>query len=174
MEQREDLGFAWREVDGFAGAFGAEFERVDGEIVHREFPRRLAARIRAAEGGADAGEEFVFAEGLADEIVRAELQPHNHVDLLAFRGEKKHGHLRIGGAHAAADLVAVEVRHHDVEAEQIGPAFFPKRERLATVAREERGEALRRDAGVEGVEGDGVVVSEEDFHREGGGSCSCS
>ncbi len=56
------------------------------------------------------------------------------------------------------------MRHHDVEAEQIGPSRLPQRQRLAAVTREQRGEALWLDARVERVEGDGVVVGEEDFH----------
>src|SRR6188474_791817 len=56
------------------------------------------------------------------------------------------------------------MRHHDVEAEQIGLALFPQRQRLAPVARKQRGKALRRHAAVQRIESDRIVVSEQDFH----------
>ena len=44
--------------------------------------------LELAHHAADAGDEFVFTEGLADEVVCPELEADDDVDLLAFCGEK--------------------------------------------------------------------------------------
>src|SRR4026209_2668153 len=56
------------------------------------------------------------------------------------------------------------MRHHDVEAEQIGPMLFPELESLPTVARKQRAEPLGLDAGVQRFERDRIIICEEEPH----------
>ena len=122
VQQLEHGGFARREVDGVGATGGAEFVRPHRQVQHHKCGAGIAAdRHASAQSGPDAGEEFPFAEGFPDEVIRPEFEPHHDVDLLVFCGEKKDRHRGIGSADAAADSEAVK------------EAFSASLERLALV-----------------------------------------
>src|SRR5882724_2860099 len=87
--------------------------RVDEEAA--AFDRR---RLGAAQDGADAGHQLARVEWLWQIVVRAHLEAHDAVDVLALGGQHQDRHAR-AGAQAAADRKPVLTRQHDVEHDEI-------------------------------------------------------
>src|SRR5438045_2930309 len=90
------------------------------ELVARAVHRldRITPR-GARQDRADAGHQLARAERLRQVVVAAELEPEDTVDLLVLRGEKDDRHVR-AAPQPPADLGAVELRHHDVEDDEVG------------------------------------------------------
>ena len=61
---------------------------VCGASVGLKKPAQALFHSEPIPHAADAGAEFVFTEGLADEVACPELEADDDVDLLAFCGEK--------------------------------------------------------------------------------------
>jgi hypothetical protein len=72
----------------------------------------------AAQDRLDAAEELAWIEGLGDIVIRAELEPHDAVDILATGGEHDDRYLR-ARAQLAAQRQAVFARQHQVEHQQV-------------------------------------------------------
>ncbi|MPN58566.1 hypothetical protein SDC9_206273 [bioreactor metagenome] len=68
----------------------------------------------AAKHRLDAGDHLAWAKRFYDIVVRAELQPDNAVNLLAFCGEHQNRQLR-GFANLATDLDSAHLRHHNIQ-----------------------------------------------------------
>ena len=112
-----------------SSSVGAVEDDLAGERVDREraeLPRRVLRRrrgasraaARAPQDGLHAPDELRHAERLRDVVVGARLEPDDLVELGVLRGE----HQDVGvaeGAHAAADLDAVDVGQADVEDDQV-------------------------------------------------------
>ena len=113
-----------------SSSVGAVEDDLAGERVERqraELPRRCSpagwcgasrAAARAPQDGLHASDELRDAERLGDVVVGARLEPDDLVELGVLRGE----HQDVGvaeGAHAAADLDAVDVGQADVEDDQV-------------------------------------------------------
>ena len=84
--------------------------QIDGQSAAAE-DWRLALLLQAvALGGADAGQEFVDAERFGHEIVGAEVQGVDFRGFVVAAGQDDDGDSGAGGADAADDLGAVDVR----------------------------------------------------------------
>ena len=101
---------------------GIDVEAADARPRPAPGPARPS---RAADDRADAGEQLARREGLREVVVRAELEPHHAVRLLAARGEHDDRHVG-AGAQLAADLEAVLAGQHEVQQHRVVAA----RERL--------------------------------------------
>ena len=73
--------------------------------------RGLQAVGRAAEQHLHAGGQLAHREGLAEVVVRPQLQAQHAVELLVPRGEEEDGQPLGEGAQAPAELQAVHARH---------------------------------------------------------------
>ena len=76
----------------------------------------LERRMRAAQHGADAREQFLQIEGLGDVVVGAKLQPLQLVGLLAASGQNDDRHLARLPQHRtqieAVEIGKRQVQHH--------------------------------------------------------------
>src|SRR3954465_13831463 len=77
------------------------------------------AACSAPDEGVSAREQFLDAEGFADIVVGADVQAADDVFLLALGGEHDDGHAESGLTDAAADLITIELREHDVQNDEI-------------------------------------------------------
>ena len=118
-EIREQLKLLWRERHLASAA--RERARRGVEPAFPELMRRGPALAAAAQDRLGAREQFLDAEGLRHVVVRAQLEPEHDVGFLALGGEHEDRHVELLRAQEAADLVAVHLRQHQVEDEQIGP-----------------------------------------------------
>ena len=77
----------------------------------------------AAQQRVDPRHHLAGVERLGDVVVGAQLQAHDLVGVFHARGQHddRRGGQRLVGAHDARDLPTVEVRHHQVEDDQVGP-----------------------------------------------------
>ena len=103
-----------------------------GHVVQYDFAKmqrrrsgRGGGRPRAAQHSLDAGDELHDAEGLAQVVVRAVVQPLDDVDLAGLGRDHNDRDGRRGGvgAELGQNLVAVLVRQHDVQNDQLGPGI---------------------------------------------------
>src|SRR5205085_6494804 len=76
--------------------------------------RRRGARADAAQYGLDARDQLARVEGLREVVVRADLQPHDAVDVVAAGREHQHGDAGAFRAQPPENLEAVHPRHHHV------------------------------------------------------------
>ena len=126
-----------------------------------------------------AGDELADAERLGDVVVGAELEAADDLLLLALGGEHDDRQLELPLADLPADFVAVELRQHDVEQQQVGR--FAERRGESGVAVRGRADVVALRAKIVGqpAEQGGVVFDDEDGcavslgrrHRMYGGSC---
>ncbi|MNV37671.1 hypothetical protein D3C71_1292000 [compost metagenome] len=86
---------------------------VVGEQIPRSLELQVVAHARHGDGGVD---------GLGDVVHCAQLQPHRFVVGGAHGGEENHRNVFGLGVELQAPqhLVAIHVRHHDVEQDQVG------------------------------------------------------
>lgn len=76
------------------------------------------AALAAAQKRADAGDQLAHAEGLGEVVVAADFQADDLVQLGVAGGKEQHGGRGLR-AQAAAQLVAVHARQHDIQDKQI-------------------------------------------------------
>ena len=81
----------------------------------------------------NARDELAKCEGLAEIVVRSELEAEDAVELLVFRGEEEDRQLLAACAKTAAELEAVEARHEDVEDGEVGQSALEPVHRLEPV-----------------------------------------
>ena len=88
-----------------------------------------------AQHGADPGHEGRLIERLDEVIVAARLEPRDHVLDIGLGGEEDHRHetQRRIRLEAFERTDAVELRHHDVEQDQVGPRGLRHIQRLFAV-----------------------------------------
>jgi len=123
VEEFEDGDVAEGEFDDEVVAVGPEFGGDDFEVVEEEavvfgfFGLRFGGE-GAAGDGSDAGHDFFDAEGFDDEVVGADFETDDFVNFFGFGTDEEDGYLGIAFADFAADVVAVGLGHHDVEADE--------------------------------------------------------
>ena len=141
-------------------------EEVDLELVDLDHvaARRLGAarHLGAPQLGAHAAAELAQAEAvLGDVVVGADLEPEDLVDLLRLRREHDDRDDALG-AEAAADLEAVDARHHDVEDHEVEALAGEGLERLLAVARGDDLVALLLEGEAQQLEDRLLVVDQQD------------
>lgn len=102
-------------VQGHDMGFRRKDESITGE-------RSGGASLGRAQNGADSRQQDRTRERLGDVVVRSEVETPDDIPLLALRGQHNDRNIpnRGIGADAAADLVAVHARKHDIEKNKIG------------------------------------------------------
>ena len=100
---------------------------------------------------------------LGDIVVRTEPKPLDHVAALALRGDHDDGQVgrRASLAHAAQDLKAVQVRHHDVEQDQVKRLVLDQVERHPTVFGGRDAVAMELETATEHVTVELFIVDQE-------------
>ena len=106
-----------------------------GVVVHHEVGALEHGVGALAGGGAaqhrlGAGDQLVEAERLLQVVVTAEGEPADLVLGGVAGGEEQHRRAVAVGAQPAAHLEAVEVGHHHVEEDEIGPIAWGSRRAL--------------------------------------------
>ena len=118
----------------------------------------------SAQKGADAGEEFVFAEGFAEEVVGAEFEAEDDIDFFGLGGDKHDGNFAVVLANFTADIVAGFLWHHDVEKEEIDGVPGPEVDRGGSIGSGEDVIAFFLKNLGHHFPGVGFVFGEKDFH----------
>ena len=72
--------------------------------------------------------------------------------------------MRIALTDSTADVVARELRHHDIETDEVRLFFAPKLQGQLAIRSTEGLKAFRLDASGKGIEGDGIVFGDKDSH----------
>ena len=119
-----------------------------------------------AQRGSDAGDEFLHSERLGDVVVGAELQRLDDARLVGSAGKDDDRRLAAGGAPAAQEVVAGDVRQAEIEQDEVGVAGdggFGG----AAVGRLDDLVALRAEAGAQQPADRRLVVDDEDADRGG-------
>src|SRR6266702_7454901 len=93
-----------------------------------------SAGAEPAQDDIDPRHQLAWAERFCHVIVATDLEAKNAVDLLVARRQEQDRYVRVF-AHLAADIEAVELRHADVEHDQVRPVGGKAAERLLAVAR---------------------------------------
>src|SRR5581483_176896 len=106
---------------------------VDPDVADCQDAGCFVRLLRAPQDGADAGDELLRVERLGEVVVGAEVEAGDLVLVLAFGGEHDDGRLSVALAEPARDLHAVDLRHHQVEHDQVGVDGADLLERLAAV-----------------------------------------
>ena len=150
-----------------------------GDLGRQEAPQPAVERLDLvvvglhAQQRAHAGEQLGLVERLRDEVVGARLE-RAPLLLLARRGDHHHRQERGRriGAQAAADLVAVESRHHHVEQHEVDVARRQPRQRL--LARGRRGDrvAARLEHRPQQPHVLRQIVDDEDHGRSSASTCA--
>ena len=163
-EQGEEVELLARELQGLAVERHGARRRVELDRADLLRAGRRGGRggARAAQDGADAGDELAGAERLDDVVVGAELEAQHAVGLVAAGGEHDHRHALVG-AQLAQQVEARAVGEHDVEEHEVG-ALAPGdleagRERAGRL----RAEALASE-GFRQRNGDRLLVLDEQHH----------
>ncbi len=92
------------------------------QVVERErFGGGRGARLhgRASKQRTHVREQHAGRHGLGDELVGAELEAHDAVEILLPRGEEEDGQRGAAGPRLAADLEPVQARQHHVQEQQV-------------------------------------------------------
>ena len=101
-------------LDGLVQADGFDFKVTFGGALSfgRTFPREL---------GADSRQRHVEVDGLGDIVVGSEVEALDDVLALALGADHDDGQFYVGVdlAHAPKHFVAAEIRHHDIEQDDI-------------------------------------------------------
>ena len=123
-EEGDELVLVLGEAGVAAGDVDAVLAVVDGEVARGEdagigHGGCAVGRARVADGGADAREELLGAEGLGEVVVGAGVEGLDLIALVAAGGDDKDGDLR-PFADAAEDGHAVHVGQAEVEDDEVG------------------------------------------------------
>jgi hypothetical protein len=137
-------------MNGFSAAHRRLTCQVNLHFTQLEFRRRFAVSLHASQQRPHAGQQFLGAEWLDQVIVRAGIQTGHAVFHLAFGGEHEHRHGIGQPAQFRADFVAVELRHHDVEQDQVRLLFEGAFQAALAIRRRQRAIALRFEHVFEG------------------------
>ena len=124
-------------------------------------PRSRAGTRRAAQDGADAGGQLIRVEWLGDVVVGAEVEALGLVGRGALGRQQDDRH-RAAFAQLAHDLDAVEVRHHDVEQDDVRPDLLGLLERLLAAVGGDDAEAFFAEGDRDELGDPRLVVRDED------------
>ena len=79
-----------------------------------------AGTLSPAQQGANTGQQFVAAEGFDQVVIGTGVESANAVFDLAFRGQHENRSVLTEPTQLAGHRESVELRHHDVEQDQVG------------------------------------------------------
>lgn len=162
-EEEQEVKFLGGEVDG-AAAYGDRMRGgIDEEVA--DFDGRIAGALGgAAQMGADAGKEFLDAEGFGDVVVGAGIEGFDFGVLLIANGENEDGGAA-GAADGAAEVDAGHAGHHEVGDDEVGMPFLEETEGLFGVIRGAHVVALGGERGAQDAGDLDFVVYDEDSFR---------
>ena len=158
-ELPKQLEFLGRQLYGSAFYGDRAFFEIDHQIVGNE-GRDGVAGAGATQGSADAGHQFLDAEGLDDVIIGAGVE---RLDLVAFgvaHGEHDDGNVA-GGPNFAASIEAGDAGQIHVENDQVGVLGTDKTERLFSRFGFDDGITVRGKSGAHHPADLGLVVDDE-------------
>lgn len=124
----ENIEFDGCQVDFVSIATDSARSGVEPNTIH--FHNLIGAdrrTARAAQDGADPGQEFVRTEGLRQIVIGPRIQTGDAVVLLGPRGQHNDGGLG-AAAEVAQHLEAIKPGHHDIEKKQVELAFKSSRQ----------------------------------------------
>src|SRR4051812_6864587 len=160
-EVLEEQPFGPRELHELAATGDHPALEIDLDVVELD---HACARLRAAaaaDDGADARRQLVRVERLRDVVVGAEVEALGLVGGRAFRREEDDGH-RPALTELPHDLDPVEIRHHDVEEDDVRSDLLRLDERLLAAVRRDDPEALFRERDRDELRDPRLVVGDED------------
>jgi len=160
----DELEFFGGEVDGASLDGDGVGDGVDEEVSGLN---GAGGALRgAAEVGADAGEEFVVAEGLGDVVVGASVEGFDLGALVVADGEYEDGGGG-GGADGAADVDAGHGGHHEVGDDEVRRPFAVEQEAFFGVVCGADAVSLRSERGAEDASDLGFIVDNQDSAGHG-------
>ena len=124
--------------------------------------------FHAAQNAADPSLKLLRTEGFDHIVVRPELQARDPVSDIAESCEHHDRNIRLL-AQFLTDPVAIELRHHHVEHDQIRVAFLEAFQGLGSVAGRDDVVPDHREPGFEDPADTGLVIHYEDGFLRGGG-----
>ena len=139
------------------GRLHADLERGDG--AHAQFVRHHLQPGQRAH----ARDQHDIGDGFCQEIVGAGFQPAVAVGRAVERGDHHDGNVMRGriGLEAAADLETVDIRHHDVEQDDVAFGAGADRQRLGAVRGGHHVEIFGGQAGFEQLDVGRDVIDDE-------------
>ncbi len=103
----------------------AELVKIDpksigvGQYQHDVSQSQLAKKLDSAQHRADTSQQLTRVERFRNVVVGADFQPHDAIDLFAFRGDHNDRHRVALATQTAADGQAVFARQHQIEHHQM-------------------------------------------------------
>src|SRR5262245_22054940 len=124
-----------------------------------------ALLVGLAEDRVDALHQLSGAEGLGDVVVGAHLEAHLLIHVAPLRGEQDHRDVArlLVALERLAGLVAVELRHHDVEHDQVGLLGLRLLDGLLAVERRDDRVPLHSKTEVEDVDDVDLVIHDQNL-----------
>lgn len=164
-EEAEDIEFAGGEGDFGVVAPDAAGREVDANGAEAD-PGGGGDGGATAQEGADAGKEFLAAEGFDQVIVGAEVEAADAILDAASGGEDEDGAVEAESPQVTAEGEAVEAGEHEIEKDQVGLAVGGEGEASLAVGGGEDAVAVPGEAVVEhGAHGRFVLDDEDAFPR---------
>ena len=165
LEQRE-LGAS--QLDRTVAAPDGVCDRVEHQVLEAQRVPGLVS-VRPAQQRAHAREQLLQRERLDEVVVRAGVEAAHAVGDRVARCQHENRRAVAGGAHPAADLEPVDVRHQQIEHEHVGRRGCDHVERRAPVRGERHVVSVQPQGAVDGIAHGGLVVDHEDAHRDSDG-----
>ena len=160
-EVLEEQPLGPRQLDELAAAPDHPPLQVDLDIVEGDDAGAGLDAGRAPDDRPDAGRQLVGVERLGDVVVGAEVEALRLVGGRALGREEDHRH-RALLAELAHDLDPVEVRHDDVEEDDVGADLLGLGEGVLAAGRGDDPEALLAQRDGDELRDPGLVIGDED------------
>ena len=127
---------------------------------------RRSEGLRPPEDGPDAGDEHFVVERLRQIVVRTEVETERDIGGRTFGGEEDYRQRRIVPANLLQHLVAVLLRHHDVQEQEVRPPFPVLGQRLLAVGGESHREPLLLEEDNERAADGARIVRNQDVSHD--------
>jgi len=150
-----------RELDQLAAAANHPSLQVDLDVVEGDDAGSRLDAGRAADHRPDAGRKLVGVERLRDVVIGAEVEALGLVGRGALGREQDDRH-RALLAELAHDLDSVEVRHDDIEKDDVGADLLRLGESVLPARRGDDPEALLAQGNRDELGDPGLVIGDED------------
>ena len=157
----EQQPFRPRQLDELAVAADHPSLEVDLDVVEREDAGAGLDARGATDDGPNAGRELIRVERLGDVVVGAEVEALGLVGGRALGRQQDDRHRPLL-AELAHDLDAVEVRHHDVEQDDVRPNLLGLGEGILAAGRGDDAEALLTEGDRDELRDPRLVIRDED------------
>jgi D-alanyl-D-alanine carboxypeptidase/D-alanyl-D-alanine-endopeptidase (penicillin-binding protein 4) len=159
LQELEFLGGEVQRAIGHAHRMPQAVQR-DRPVAEHLEPLRTAPAMQRA----DPGEQLVEAEGLGEVVVRAGIEPANHVLHRVARGEHQDRRVPPFAAQLGRHLKSVLLRQHHVEQDHVVVVDVGEHGRLLAVGRDVHHVALFLQALLDEPGDLPVVLHDENFH----------